>query len=226
MATPTSDLATTATDLAEATSAISAAEATASALSSTLDKIKYAWSSPDHCVHENWCRIPAIIIIVIGISVLISLICCIRGLIACCCCCCPSCCDGRGSSRGRSRTQSFGTPYTQPQPINVYTQPAPVQSPRADYLPSMPASWSGYNKVDTNPNAHADIGGRHEENKGYYEMNAVRATSPGQPPSYNSRSNSYNPAYGAPEAYGEAPHRGGYGGQEAYSNNYGRHAVV
>jgi len=93
----------------------------ADAAASTVLDVKAAWSSPENCFNSNYCRIPVAIIIVIGISIIIGCICCIKGCADCIACCC---CRSSKRSRERLRPPEPGLyPYGQ--------QPPPYQPQRS-----------------------------------------------------------------------------------------------
>jgi hypothetical protein len=145
-------------------------------MSSTIDEIKSApqtFSSWDSCMQKNYCKLPAIIGIVIGVLIAVSIIwCCVR-----CCCCGMSCCCGCfscfnrccPSGRGRKQTKYAEAPaaYPQPNPYMGYIPPTnpptyqgpntatfdvPGQKANPDALPAMP-TWADA-KVE--PSQHRD----------------------------------------------------------------------
>jgi hypothetical protein len=113
-------------------------------MSSTIDEIKSApqtFSSWDSCMQKNYCKLPAIIGIVIGVLVAASIIwCCVR-----CCCCGMSCCCGcfscfnRCCPSGRGRKQK--TKYAEPPPAGY-----PLPNPYMGYIPpTNPPTYQGPN---------------------------------------------------------------------------------
>lgn len=91
----------------------------------TLETIKTAWSSPSNCIKSNWCRIPAAVIIVIGVFVLFIIFCCCAQCLSCCCC--------RGKRRSK---RSFDDSELGPgNDQRLLSNPAPFGSD----LPSMPS---------------------------------------------------------------------------------------
>jgi hypothetical protein len=137
-------------------------------MSNTINEIKSApqtFSSWDSCMQKSYCKLPAIIGIVIAVLITVSIIwCCVR-----CCCCGLSCCCGcfscfnRCCPGGRERKRSKyadapPTGYPQPNPYMGYVPPSnpPVyQGPNTatfdmsgkkvngDSLPAMPTLADG-----------------------------------------------------------------------------------
>ena len=133
-------------------------------MSSAIEEIKSApqtFSSWDNCMKESYCKYPAIIGIIIGVLIAVSIVwCCVR-----CCCCGLSCCCGCfscfnrccPSGRGRERSKYADPPadYREPNPYMGYIPPSnppayhgpntatfdvPGSKVNGDALPSMP-TW-------------------------------------------------------------------------------------
>lgn len=156
-------------------------------MSNTIDEIKNApqtFSSWDKCMEKSYCKYPAIIGIVIGALIAISIIwCCVR-----CCCCGMSCCCGCfscfnrccPSSRGRKRSkyaddEPMNHPrqgYQQPNPYMGYIPPSnppayrgpstatfdvPGQNVNGDSLPAMP-TWADAKVENSNRSNDIEMG--------------------------------------------------------------------
>lgn len=131
-------------------------------LPGSIRTLRDDFSSFDRCMQRSLCKIPFIVVCVVGGLILLTLImCCVRCVLcgyACCSCCCGGCC---GSSNRRSRRgekhSSHDPPPTvvQQQPVVIH-QPIIQQPPMvaeqpqyayfdskgADSLPHMPALQS------------------------------------------------------------------------------------
>lgn len=131
-------------------------------LSGSVRDLREDFSSFDRCMQRNLCKIPFIVICVIGGLIVLSLImCCVRCVLcgyACCSCCCGGCCGSRSrGSRRRRRSEKHSrndSPQTfiQPQPVVIqqpiiHQAPAVVEPPQYAYfnsngddaLPPMPS---------------------------------------------------------------------------------------
>ncbi|KIV81805.1 hypothetical protein PV11_03959 [Exophiala sideris] len=106
-------------------------------IASDVDSAKSTFSSWDKCMEKAYCKWPAIVGIVVGSLILLSLIwcfarclCCGAELCSCCCRCCPS-------GRRRERPSKFQDDYSrmQPAPYGGY-QPTPA--PMAYGNPNVP----------------------------------------------------------------------------------------
>lgn len=103
----------------------------------TINDIKgvpQTFSSWDSCMKESYCKYPAIIGIIIGVLIAVSVIwCCVR----CCCCgmsCCCGCfsCFGRCCPSGRGRKPSkYADPPSDYRPSNPYMGYIPPSNPPA-----------------------------------------------------------------------------------------------
>ncbi len=155
-------------------------------MSNTINEIKNApqtFSSWDQCMQKSYCKLPAIIGIVIGVLIAVSVIwCCVRccccGLSCCCGCfsCFNRCCPGGGRGRKRSRyVDDPPPPSSYRQPVNPYmgynpnhgppayngpntaTFAMPGQNRNADSLPAMP-TWADAKVEPANGRGDMEMG--------------------------------------------------------------------
>ncbi|GAB7344953.1 hypothetical protein MBLNU457_3385t1 [Dothideomycetes sp. NU457] len=128
-----------------------------------LSNVKNTFSSWDSCMAETYCKWPAIVGIVVGGLIIISLLWCFARILFCgaeCCFCIGSCmrcctCCCRSSNSPRSRPQAQPAPYNQPYQYQSAAPPQYTSGPQyaqfdapskggyrsvnEDSLPSMPA---------------------------------------------------------------------------------------
>ncbi|KAI9835278.1 MAG: hypothetical protein M1819_002422 [Sarea resinae] len=118
---------------------------------SSIESSPRTFSSWHQCMQKAYCKWPAIIGIILGVILVLSLLTCLvrctcMGLSCCCECleclvCCPSLCR-----TGRGRRRDRGGRNTQ-----QYFQPAPYYPPAAGYAPAPPPPSYGYNPYDNTP---------------------------------------------------------------------------
>jgi len=112
-------------------------------ISSDIAAVKNTYSSWDTCMTKAYCKWPAIIGIIIGSLILLSLLWCVFRCLcfgAECCCGCLSCCNACCPSRRKRRNDGY---YQQPPPQSGY-QPYPqYQSPQPPIYVSGGAGYRG-----------------------------------------------------------------------------------
>ncbi|KAK6432448.1 hypothetical protein LTR95_011380 [Oleoguttula sp. CCFEE 5521] len=105
--------------------------------------VKNTFSSWDSCMSKAYCKWPAIVGIIIGSLVALSLIWCLARCLCCgaeCCCGCLSCCNACcPSPRGR---KNAGYQHPPPQPYQS-PYPQPYQSPQPPMYASGAAGYRG-----------------------------------------------------------------------------------
>lgn len=156
-------------------------------MSTTISEIQAApqtFSSWDSCMAKSYCKWPAIIGIIVAVTIAVSVLwCCVR-----CCCCGLSCCCGcfscfnrccpSGRGRKRSKYADMDAPlpssYRLPAEPNPYTGYMPNHGPpayngpntatfdvpgqkiNADSLPAMP-TWADAKVENSYPHGGADV---------------------------------------------------------------------
>lgn len=125
--------------------------------------VQNTFSSWDTCMTQAYCKWPAIVGIIVGSLIVLSIIlCCARCLCCgaeCCCACCS--CFNRCCPSPRNKDQGYQQPPAQPYGYgNQYQSPAPPM------YGAGAAPWGGYRGPQT---ATYDAGKKHSSNNNYNE---------------------------------------------------------
>lgn len=128
-----------------------------------ITDVQNTFSSWDSCMSEAYCKWPAIVGIIIGCLIVLSIIlCCARCLCCgaeCCCACCS--CFNRCCPSPREKNQGY-----QQQPPQPYGYGGQYQSPAPPEYGGGAAPWGGYRGPQT---ATFDAGGKKQGNGNYNE---------------------------------------------------------
>jgi len=104
--------------------------------------VQNTFSSWDQCMTEAYCKWPAIVGIIVGVLIVLSIVFCCARCLCCgaeCCCACCSCFNRCCPSPRKNKSQGYQQPPAQPYAYNQYQSPAPPM-----YGGGGGAAWGGY----------------------------------------------------------------------------------